>query len=301
MNCLPHLAETFSRLLVSLALLAVCHAANAASPAPESAPQFRKQLFDTCMNSPVTAGVLGEGWRPGFCACAADKSAAVLTGANLQDTNLSSEVNRVLVAETTDHALLVCAQPLRLDFATKHAGFTCMSKPEPNSAIWSLPSDKRALPCQCLERYIAAHADTALFLDHVLAGKLDQHIKVLTEQAYASCTSATTPIPSVPEEAAESPDSDYRAPSIVDINSCRPPYPRASVLAEEEGSVRLKIDIDEYGNYLRSTMLESSKYINLDRSTENYFRACNYRPATRRGMPVAGSLRVTYVWRLNQE
>jgi len=87
-------------------------------------------------------------------------------------------------------------------------------------------------------------------------------------------------------------------PTVVDLNACKPDYPRASRMAEEQGNVKVRVEVGADGQFVKATVLESSGYKNLDRATQNGFSRCKFRPAYKDGQPVASSFDTVYVWKL---
>ncbi len=303
----PPRANPFTPLLLLFALLIASHAANAVPLADATAPQLRQQLYDTCMNSITATDIIRPPQRPAFCTCAADQSAGILKRTGLPNSDITSEADRDWVDVAAAHALLVCAQPLRLDKYRLSVGQSCWDPHDPNAAPMSDPpgpnavplplaTEQRRLRCNCREQYFTAHADPSLFIEMVEPDKLDQHIKMLVAQATASCAGAIPPPPPAP--AVEANHEGYTVPGFIDMRQCLPSYPRAAMLADQQGRVTLKIDIDQYGNYLQSAVLESSGHFALDHATMQAMSGCAYRPAVRDGKPVAASLRAIYVWRL---
>jgi protein TonB len=87
-------------------------------------------------------------------------------------------------------------------------------------------------------------------------------------------------------------------PTFADLNACKPDYPRASRLAEEQGTVKVRIEVDATGQFVKADVVGSSGFKNLDRATQNAFSRCKFRPAYKEGQPVASSFDAVYVWKL---
>ena len=87
-------------------------------------------------------------------------------------------------------------------------------------------------------------------------------------------------------------------PSFSDLNSCKPDYPRASRMAEEQGTVKVRIEVGADGQFVKAEVVGSSGFKNLDRATQNAFSRCKFKPAYKEGQPVASSFDAVYVWKL---
>lgn len=99
--------------------------------------------------------------------------------------------------------------------------------------------------------------------------------------------------PFVPRAAREVKDA-----IVVDILRCKPDYPRASVLAEEQGSVTLGFTVAANGEVSDLAIVHSSGFKNLDRATFNILKDCQFRPLTVEGQAYRSTSSVVYVWRL---
>jgi len=89
-------------------------------------------------------------------------------------------------------------------------------------------------------------------------------------------------------------------PGVVDLNACKPDYPRASRLNEEQGNVKVRIEVDAAGQFVKATVIESSGFKGLDRATTNGFARCKFHPAYKDGQPIASSYDVVYAWKLEE-
>jgi protein TonB len=87
-------------------------------------------------------------------------------------------------------------------------------------------------------------------------------------------------------------------PGFVDLNGCKPEYPRASLLAEETGIVRVQFDISADAHLLGAKILRSSGFSNLDKAAVNALSRCKFRAAFQNGVPVQSSFLSDYVWKL---
>jgi protein TonB len=87
-------------------------------------------------------------------------------------------------------------------------------------------------------------------------------------------------------------------PGFADLNSCKPDYPRASLLAEESGSVKVTFEVSADGQLVSSAVTQSSGYKNLDRATVNALSRCKFKPAFKDGHAIQSSFQAVYVWKL---
>jgi protein TonB len=87
-------------------------------------------------------------------------------------------------------------------------------------------------------------------------------------------------------------------PGFADLNACKPDYPRASLLAEEAGSVKVTFEVGADGQLIGSTVTQSSGYKNLDRATVNALSRCKFKPAFKDGHAIQSSFQAVYVWKL---
>lgn len=104
---------------------------------------------------------------------------------------------------------------------------------------------------------------------------------------------ATTPAPA--SSAAAGPP----IPGFADLNACKPEYPRASLLAEEQGSVKLQFVVGADGQLVRSIVLKSSGYPDLDRATVKALGRCRFRAAERDGTKIESTFTADWVWKLD--
>ena len=88
-------------------------------------------------------------------------------------------------------------------------------------------------------------------------------------------------------------------PAFSDLNSCKPTYPRASQLAEETGTVKVRLTVGANGQLVNAAIVKSSGFKGLDRATLSAFSACKFRAAVVDGKPVEASFDAEYVWKLD--
>ena len=87
-------------------------------------------------------------------------------------------------------------------------------------------------------------------------------------------------------------------PGFADLNGCKPEYPRASLLAEEAGTVRVQFDVSADARLLGAKIVRSSGFKNLDRAAVNALSRCKFRAAFQNGSAVQSSFVSEYVWTL---
>lgn len=88
-------------------------------------------------------------------------------------------------------------------------------------------------------------------------------------------------------------------PGFADLNACKPDYPRASLLAEEQGTVKLQFVVGADGQLMRSTVLKSSGYTDLDKATVKALSRCRFRAADRDGVKIESTFTADWVWKLD--
>jgi protein TonB len=89
-------------------------------------------------------------------------------------------------------------------------------------------------------------------------------------------------------------------PGFANLNDCKPEYPRASLLAEETGLVRVQFEVGPEGQLLSATVVKSSGFRNLDKATVNGLSRCKFRPAVKDGKPVQSSFVGEWNWKLDE-
>ncbi|SRR6266513_1960056 len=106
----------------------------------------------------------------------------------------------------------------------------------------------------------------------------------------------TPPAVPIPPPAAP---AQQRTAAVVDARGCeKPPYPAASLRANERGIVRLNFLIDVDGKVLESKVERSSGYRRLDEAARAALGACRFRPATVDGRPERAWARIDYDWKI---
>lgn len=87
-------------------------------------------------------------------------------------------------------------------------------------------------------------------------------------------------------------------PGFADLNSCKPDYPRASLIAEEQGTVRVRFVVGTDNKLLEAIVVKSSGYRNLDKATVSALSNCKFKAGYKDGHPVQASFLSDYVWKL---
>ena len=116
----------------------------------------------------------------------------------------------------------------------------------------------------------------------------------------------TTPPPAqqpfVPAAATEQPAAEVAAPvpAFADLNSCKPQYPRAALLAEETGTVRVQFVIGTDSRLVSARVVRSSGHHELDDAAVNGLSRCKFRAAYQDGKPIQSAFLSDYVWKLDE-
>jgi protein TonB len=87
--------------------------------------------------------------------------------------------------------------------------------------------------------------------------------------------------------------------AILNLNDCKPEYPRASLAAEETGLVRVQFEVGMDGQLVSAAVVKSSGFKNLDKATVNGLSRCKFRPAFKDGKPVQSTFTAEWNWTLN--
>ena len=106
----------------------------------------------------------------------------------------------------------------------------------------------------------------------------------------------TPPAVPIPPPAAPGP---VRTAAVVDARGCpKPPYPPASLRANETGIVSLNFLIDVDGRVLESKVQRSSGFKRLDEAARAGLGLCKFQPATVDGRPERTWSRIDYEWKI---
>src|SRR6266513_4503787 len=106
----------------------------------------------------------------------------------------------------------------------------------------------------------------------------------------------TAVVPTPPAVALPPPGvAPVRTPAVVDARGCpKPPYPPASLRANETGIVSLNFLIDVDGRVLESKVQRSSGFKRLDEAARAGLGLCKFLPATVDGRPERAWARIEY-------
>lgn len=83
------------------------------------------------------------------------------------------------------------------------------------------------------------------------------------------------------------------------LSSPQPAYPRQSLRAREQGTVRLRVDVGANGRVQNIAVATSSGSRNLDRAASNAVRSWRFEPARRNGEAVMGTVDVPIEFKLD--
>ena len=170
--------------------------------------------------------------------------------------------------------------------------------------LWKLADGMRYIAPETANDLLdsSTHLYRQLHLDQ-LADATVQRAQLLEQKRKASYTVKSVPTitshPPTQQSAPEPVDSHAtKPPSIVDMRSCLPDYPRTSRLAGEQGTVTVLLKVSQEGKLTDAVLVTSSDHPLLDQATLNAFHRCLYRPATKDGEPVASEFKAIYQWKL---
>lgn len=94
--------------------------------------------------------------------------------------------------------------------------------------------------------------------------------------------------------------ADRPVPAIADLNACKPVYPKASLMAEETGTVRVQFEIGADSQLVGVSIVKSSGFKNLDNATVNGLSHCKFKAAYKDGKAVQSSFTTEYVWKFDE-
>lgn len=87
-------------------------------------------------------------------------------------------------------------------------------------------------------------------------------------------------------------------PASVDAKNCKAEYPKASLINEEEGDVKMAFLVGADGNVVESKVEKSSGFKNLDKAALKALSACKFKPGTKDGVVAQTWTKVDYSWKL---
>lgn len=85
---------------------------------------------------------------------------------------------------------------------------------------------------------------------------------------------------------------------VLDINDCKPPYPRESLRAEEAGRTHLRVHVAANGELRGVSLIQSSGFARLDDAMIDAMSRCKFAPATQAGVAIDASFILEYNWRI---
>jgi protein TonB len=87
-------------------------------------------------------------------------------------------------------------------------------------------------------------------------------------------------------------------PASLDAKNCKAEYPKASLINEEQGDVKMAFLVGADGNVVDSKLEKSSGFKNLDKAALKALSACKFKPGTKDGAVAQTWTKVDYSWKL---
>jgi protein TonB len=87
-------------------------------------------------------------------------------------------------------------------------------------------------------------------------------------------------------------------PATLDAKNCKAEYPKASLMNEEQGDVKMAFLVGADGNVVDSKLEKSSGFKNLDKAAMKALAACKFKPGTKDGALAQTWTKVDYSWKL---
>jgi protein TonB len=87
-------------------------------------------------------------------------------------------------------------------------------------------------------------------------------------------------------------------PATFDVSTCKPAYPKQSLVNEEQGTVSMQFLVSAAGKVVESKLDKSSGSRNLDKAAISAISACKFKPGVKDGVPSQTWTKVDYVWSL---
>ena len=87
-------------------------------------------------------------------------------------------------------------------------------------------------------------------------------------------------------------------PASIDAKNCKAEYPKASLINEEQGDVKMAFLVGADGNVVDSKLEKSSGFKNLDKAAMKALSACKFKPGTKDGAVAQTWAKVDYSWKL---
>lgn len=86
---------------------------------------------------------------------------------------------------------------------------------------------------------------------------------------------------------------------IVVKEVCRPEYPRSSIKNLEAGTVDLSLLVSSSGIVIRTKLITTSGFRELDRAAMEGFIGCKFKPVQKDGVTIEGWVPLRYVWKID--
>jgi TonB family protein len=87
-------------------------------------------------------------------------------------------------------------------------------------------------------------------------------------------------------------------PRLIDIQECKPAYPKDTLRAEEEGKTAVRLHVAASGELRGVSLVRSSGSARLDQAVIDAMSRCRFAPGRQGGAAVEGDFTIEYVWRL---
>jgi protein TonB len=87
-------------------------------------------------------------------------------------------------------------------------------------------------------------------------------------------------------------------PASLDSKNCKAEYPKASLMNEEQGDVKMSFLVGADGNVVESKLEKSSGFKNLDKAALKALSGCKFKPGTKDGAVAQTWTKVDYSWKL---
>ena len=87
-------------------------------------------------------------------------------------------------------------------------------------------------------------------------------------------------------------------PATIDAKNCKAEYPKASLINEEQGDVKMAFLVGADDNVVDSKLEKSSGFKNLDKAAMKALSACKFKPGTKDGAVAQTWAKVDYSWKL---
>lgn len=118
----------------------------------------------------------------------------------------------------------------------------------------------------------------------------------------AALSSEAAPGENAVASRAQAPATVVEVPPRIDPKRCpAPEYPPVSRCNREEGRVVLDLAVNEKGGVVSVRVIEPSRFSRLRNTAEKTVSKWTLIPASYNGKPVAGSLRVSFLFRLERK